>query len=135
MIKFGLFDEEEQQALLRKSVVFYAAISSKEPFVDFDFKRIDCITNNKIKTGLRPIIRKKENFDFEAAKERVKIFISELLVLTDLEKQFLTSFNNKEYKPELLFQETEILDRIRMHPMALWKMRNTNEWVNTKNKI
>lgn len=123
MIKFGLFNEEDQQALLRKSVVFYSAISSKEPFVGFDIKRIDGITNNKIKTGLRPVIRKKENFDFVAAKESVKIYISELLVLTDLEKQFLTSFNNKEYRPELLFQETEILDRIRMHPMALWKIR------------
>lgn len=122
MLNFKIFDETKYE-MLKKCILFYAAISSKEPFVGFDINRIDSITNNKIKTGLRPVIRKKENFDFVAAKVSVKTFISDLLVLTDLEKQFLTCFRKKEYKPELLFQEPEILDRIRMHPMALWKIR------------
>jgi hypothetical protein len=45
------------------------------------------------------------------------------MVLSKPEFEFMECFENKEYKPELLFQEPEILDRIRMHPMALWKIR------------
>ena len=39
------------------------------------------------------------------------------------EKKFLNKFENGEYIPELLFEDKEILDRIKNHPMALWKIR------------
>lgn len=45
MIYFRLFDESEE-ALLRKAVVFYAAISAKEINKIFDTKAIDFITKN-----------------------------------------------------------------------------------------
>jgi hypothetical protein len=112
------------ETLSKKCIVFYSAISCKELFMEFDIKKIDSITSYKIKTDLKPVIRKKENFDLEAAKERVEAFILEILVLNDAEKQFLTCFTNKEYKPELLFAEQEILDRIKEHPMVIWKMQN-----------
>lgn len=57
-------------------------------------------------------------------KARVKAFVLEILILTDNEKQFLDCFANKEYKPELLFADQEILDRIKEHPMVIWKMQN-----------
>lgn len=123
MVCFKLFGETEYE-MLKKCIVFYYAISCKEPFVEFDIKKIDSITSHKIKTDLKPVIRKKENFDLEAAKERVKTFILKILVLNDAEKQFLTCFTSKEYKPELLFAEQEILDRIKEHPMVIWKMQN-----------
>ena len=123
MVYSKLFGETEYE-MLKKCIVFYSAISGKEPFVEFDIKKIDSIMGYKIKTDLRPVIRKKENFDLEAAKERVRTFILEILVLTDAERKFLTCFTNKEYKPELLFEEPEILDRIKEHPMAIWKMQN-----------
>ena len=45
------------------------------------------------------------------------------MILTKEEKEYLDRFENGEYIPELLFEDENILDRIRNHPMALWKTR------------
>lgn len=122
MIYFGLFDES-QEALLRKAVVFYAAISAKEINKTFDTKAIDSITKQKIKTDLLPVIKRKDNFELESAKKIVQEYISELMLLTKDEMAFLDKFENGEYIPELLFEDNGILERIKDHPMALWKTR------------
>jgi predicted nucleotidyltransferase component of viral defense system len=122
MIKFGLFDESEQD-MLRKCVIFYAAISAKEINKTFDTKAIDTLTEHKIKTDLLPVIRKKDDFDLEATKKAVKEYIEDLMVLTKSEAEFLQCFENREYIPELLFEDLEILKRIKNHPMALWKTK------------
>lgn len=123
MIKFGLFDESELP-LLRKCVVFYTAISQDEIPDEYDFKRFNAITNRKIKTDLLPVIQKGEFFELENVKITVAEFLKELLVLEDNERKFLDEFNAKKYHPELLFDDTDVLDRIREHPMALWKIQN-----------
>lgn len=123
MIKFGLFDESEYP-LLRKCVVFYTAISQDEIPDEYDFKRFNAITNRKIKTDLLPVIQKGEFFELENVKITVAEFLKELLVLEDNERKFLDEFKAKKYRPELLFDDTDILDRIREHPMALWKIQN-----------
>jgi len=89
----------------------------------FDTKAIDAITQRKIKTELLPVIKRKDEFEFETAKKLVKEYISDLMVLTKEEKEFLDRFENGEYIPELLFENKEILNRIKNHPMALWKTR------------
>ena len=123
MINFGLFDESEYP-LLRKCVVFYTAISQDEIPDEYDFKRFNAITNRKIKTDLLPVIQKGEFFELENVKITVAEFLKELLVLEDNERKFLDEFKAKKYRPELLFDDTDILDRIREHPMALWKIQN-----------
>ncbi len=123
MIKFGLFDESELP-LLRKCVVFYTAISQDEIPDEYDFKRFNAITNRKIKTDLLPVIQKGEFFELENVKITVAEFLNELLVLEDNERKFLDEFKAKKYHPELLFNDTDILDRIKEHPMALWKIQN-----------
>ena len=122
MIHFGLFDKSEEE-LLRKCVVFYAAVSAKDLNKTFDTKAIDSITQRKIKTDLLPVIKRKDDFELESAKKLVKEYISDLMVLTSEEKEFLDRFENGEYIPELLFDDKEILERIKNHPMAIWKTR------------
>lgn len=125
MIHFGLFDESEKETL-RKCVVFYAAISARDKNSinkNFDTTAIDLITNQKIKRDLLPVIKRKDDFELESAKKLVKEYISELMVLAMEEKEFLDKFENGEYIPELLFEDKGILDRIKNHPMALWKIR------------
>ncbi len=39
------------------------------------------------------------------------------------EIEFLERFENNEYVPELLFDDQDILARIKAHPMALWKTK------------
>ncbi len=120
MVYFGLFDESEE-ALLRKAVVFYAAISAKDINKTFDTKAIDSITERKIKTDLLPVLKKRDGFEVEYAKRIVKEYISDLMVLTKEEKEFLDRFERGEYIPGLLFENQGILNRIKEHPMAIWK--------------
>lgn len=121
MIYFGLFDESEYE-LFRKCIVFYATISAQEINKTFDTFAIDTLNFVKIRRDLFPVLRKKENFDLEERKQAAKKFIRELMVLTSEEKEYMEAFENKEYKPNLLFDDENILANIKEHPMALWKM-------------
>lgn len=69
------------------------------------------------------MIKTKDDFELESAKKIVKEYISDLMVLIKEEKAFLDKFENGEYIPELLFEDEKIIERIRNHPMALWKTR------------
>lgn len=125
MIHYDLFDESEEE-ILKKCVVFYAAISAKDKNSinkTFDTKAIDSITNRKIKTDLNPVIKTKDDFELDLAKKLVKEYISDLMILTKEEKEFLDRFESGKYIPELLFEDKKILEHIRNHPMALWKTR------------
>jgi len=120
LVKFGLIDESEEP-LLRKCVVFYSAIGAESPPFEFQFNTIDQVTQNRIKTDLYPVLRNKDKFDLKTAQMQVKAWLASLLKLEDNEQEFLDAFRNKTYQPELLFESTEIVERIRNHPMALWK--------------
>ena len=122
MIRFGLFDESEYEEL-RKNTVFYAAISAETINKDFKTDAIDDITFAKVKRDLFPVIAKKDNFDLEQRKESAKLFIRELMILTDNEKEFFDRFEKKEFRPELVFEDEKIIARLENHPMAMWKMR------------
>lgn len=122
MIHFGLFDESEYTKL-RKAVVFYTAISQEKIPKSYDTRRIESITTRKIKTDLLPVIRKGEFIELVDMKQTVKDFLENLLALTDDEKAFLHAFSDKQYRPELLFDDEDVLNRIRQHPMAMWKMQ------------
>ena len=120
LVNFGLIDESEEP-LLRKCVVFYSAIGAESPPFEFQFNMIDQVTQNRIKTDLYPVLRNKDKFDLKTAQMQVKAWLASLLKLEDNEQEFLDAFRNKTYQPELLFESTEIVERIRNHPMALWK--------------
>jgi hypothetical protein len=121
MITFGLFDESEAE-ILRKCVVFYFTIASDEAPEVFDIKRIYSLTNHRIRTDLHPVLRKKERFDLTAAQKQTEEYLTELFVLDSNERRYLDVFRESEYKPELLFDDADILARIHNHPMALWKL-------------
>ncbi len=96
MIKFGIFQACELDDL-RKSVVFYTAISQEEVPDEYDYSRINAITARKIKTDLQPVIHKSERFNLEEVKAEVESYLRELMVLTESEKAFLSAFKKKEY--------------------------------------
>lgn len=54
-------------------------------------------------------------------KQKAKDYITDLMQLTDQEQEYMDRFIAKEYVPELLFDDEEIVERIKEHPMALWK--------------
>ncbi len=120
MQKFGLFDETEEQEL-RKCIMFYAAVASEKVPKEINLERIGKISAQKIKTDLTPVLRRGERLELENAQEQVKEFLSVILRPTEEEMLFWRLFSEGDYRPELLFGEGVIADRIKAHPMALWK--------------
>ena len=122
MIELDLFSKDEYE-MLRKSVVFYTAISQEEIPERYDVNVIDRISIRKIRTDLLPVIQKGEFIELEKIKNRVKEFLSGLMVLTADEQDFLRKFREKKYCPELLFDDEQVIRRVSNHPMALWKIQ------------
>ncbi len=129
MVRYGLFDESQME-LYRKCVIFYLAVSTGLPPLSFDFSAIDSITPHKIVTDLRPVIRNREPFILENAKTTVNEFLQSNLRIEKNELAFLQKFNAGYYLPELLFDDTEILNRIADHPMAIWKTQKNRDRIN-----
>ncbi len=123
MIRFGVFDNSEFSDL-KKCVIFYFTVSgSKEFETNFDLSVIDNLTWRKIRQTLLPMLNRNEKFDLDVSKMRVKEFISELLSLDPNENEFIRLFKAKKYEPKLLFEDESAINRIKNHPMALWKIR------------
>lgn len=118
--KYGLFDDTEEP-LLRKSVVFYSAIAGEKAPDGFVFDNILLLASQRIKTDLIPVLRRGEHFDLETAQKKTMEYLSGFLIPQEAELEFWRAFNRKEYRPELLFSNNDCLERIRRHPMALWK--------------
>lgn len=117
--KFGLFDES-QEAAFKSCIMFYSAIASETVPEHFIFDGIGRISTQKIRTDLVPVLRRAERFDLPAAKEQVMNYLKGIL-LPEGDLSFWIAFAKGEYRPELLFDDSEILSRIEHHPMALWK--------------
>jgi len=115
---------ERDKELLRRCVLFYFTISNTGIPETFDLGRLTSISKYRIRTELLPVLRRTEKIDLEEMLCSVERFLSELLVFTGKERAFIDKFRKHEYDPELLFDESEFVERMRSHPMALWK---TNE--------
>jgi len=68
---------------------------------------------------LFPVLAVRDKFDLEGKKQQVKEYIASLMKPTEEEREYMERFVAKEYKPELLFEDAEIVERLRNHPMAL----------------
>ena len=122
MQRLELFDEVEE-GLLRKCIMLYSAIGADSVPAGFSFDSIEQMQSYRIKTDLVPVLHRGEFFDLPAAKTQVTKYLTELLRPEKSELEFWGAFRNKEYKPELLFDDPEILARLKNHPMAIWKCR------------
>lgn len=122
MIDMRLFSEEEDK--FRKCIIFYATISAKEVNKTFDTSAIDSLVFSKIKSDLFPVLAVRDKFDLEGKKRQAKEYIASLMNPTDAENDYMARFIAKEYKPELIFVDEEIVERLRNHPMALWKCKS-----------
>lgn len=128
MIKANLFASKEERELLRKIFVFYNAIGSsckaEEVTLKFEnFPHIENLEFHQVRDHLLPVLKKSERFDFNAAKDEVIKFLNDFLVFSADERLFIEHFNHRNYRPEILFKDSHIVERISNHPMALWKCR------------
>ncbi len=121
MVDTKLFSSEED--MFRKCIIFYATITAKEVNKDFNTSAIDSLVFSKIKSDLFPVLAVKDKFDLEGKKQQAKGYIASLMKPTEAEMKYMEMFIKKEYKPELIFEDSEIVERLRNHPMALWKCK------------
>ena len=124
LIKLSLFKDSRE--LFRKCIVFYATISAPLDKINmsFDTSAIDSISFHDIKRALFPVIKDTANFDLKGRQEEAKAYLSNLMVITESEKEYMSRFVSGEYRPDLLFDDPLILDNIRNHPMPEWKKQN-----------
>lgn len=113
----------EDKDLLRKCLIFYNMVGGNQNIQDLDFTKVRDINFMKFKTQLRPVISKTDNFKLEDAKDNVINFINKSIKLNKEEVEFIKEFKNKNYKPELLFNDENIIRNIINHPMAIWRCK------------
>jgi len=119
MVTEKLFADERD--LFRKCFAFYATISAETVNRNFDTSAIDSLKFDKIRRDLFPVLSKKDNFKLDERKQQAKAYIADLMQLKEREQEYMDRFIAKEYVPELLFDDKEIVERIKEHPMAMWK--------------
>ena len=123
MICSNLFSKPDL-TLLRKCAVLYRAVAGELATGGFNSNKIEAITPYKVRTELLPMIRDTDRFDLQAARDRVTSFLAEYMILTENETQFLKQFSAGYYEPQLLFEDSDVLKRIKKHPMAIWRIQN-----------
>lgn len=121
MIQEKLFEEDRD--MFRKCFAFYATISAETVNRNFDTSAIDSLNFDRIRRDLFPVLNERDNFKLGERQQQAKDYIDRLMQLTEREEEYMDRFISKEYMPELLFDDKEIIERIQRHPMALWKCR------------
>lgn len=113
--------------MLKKCSIFYLLTSNEfQSLGDLlnQFKKnMENMSFSAIKRNLIPLLHVGERIDTDAFKQTVSQFIETLFELTETEQKYIDSFNGGEFNPELLFDKA-IADRLKEHPMVLWKMMN-----------
>ena len=121
--QYGILSND-QYNIYCHCVVFYRTLTSDAGKLDFSPKIVDKLQARTIAQDLYPMLVKRVDFDLEKAKTQVKTFLAESIVITPSLQQYIDSFNKKVYRPELLFSG-EMLERVKEHPMAIWKTSQT----------
>ncbi len=125
---YGLIESDmiKDKEMLKKCTIFYNCIGGEASICDVSLDILDGVTDRDINRQLKPMLNKNERFKKDVAIASIKEYLQALLVLSDNEKEFVKEFANKNYRPELLFDDKEILNRIFSHPMALWRIKENN---------
>lgn len=123
MIQKKIIDAYSDMNLLRKCLIFYNMLGGEQDIDEINYSKIEKIDYLKFKTQLKPVIAKTDTFDLNKAKRTVIDFLKQLIILTDNEKKFIIQFRNKNYCPETLFSEQNIICNIKSHPAALWRCK------------
>lgn len=111
----------KDKSLLRKCLIFYNMIGGEQNIDSLDYNNVKSINFMKFKTQLRPALSKSDKFKLEEAKDIVINFVKELVEFDAKDIEFINEFKLNRYRPELLFDEVEIIHGIINHPMAKWR--------------
>lgn len=123
--KYDLFDDDEKRLLKQCFMLEYIAVNDYK-LKDMKIDNIEKLKRQDIKTKLLPTLKdrnpKKSNVD--EMKKAVREYLKDIIVIDDNIKEFYDKFQKGIYEPELLFEDKEIIERIKEHPMIIWKLNN-----------
>lgn len=123
--KYDLFDNDEKKLLRQCFMLEYIAVNDYK-LKDMKIDNIEKLKRQDIKTKLLPTLKdrnpKKSNVD--EMKKAVREYLKDIIVIDDNIKEFYDKFKKGIYEPELLFEDKEIIERIKEHPMIIWKLNN-----------
>lgn len=121
----SLLSSPQEKEMFRKCIVFYQTVGVEGfPGKEISMDGMKDISPAKIKSQLVPLLAAgKKYFPMEEARRAVTDYLASILRLSPEEKEYMEAFSNRSYKPELLFRDNSILERITDHPMALWKIQ------------
>lgn len=122
----NIFSKDDME-LLRNAFVFYTVLSQEVIPNEYSLAPLNYITLKTAVTALLPVLHKGTHIDLDGYKKNIESFLFELINITKKQKEFLDFFNQKIYKPELLFSDKDVLSRIINHPMIMWKISDKSE--------
>lgn len=125
--KYDLFDGEEKKLLRECFMLEYLAINSYS-LEKLNIERIDKLSKQDIKTRLLPTLkdRNPRNSNVEDMKKAVRKYLQEIIKIDDKVIEFSNQINRGIYRPEILFSDKDIIQRIKEHPMIIWKLNKDN---------
>ena len=123
--KYDLFDDEEKKLLKQCLMLEYIAVNDYK-LKDMKIDNIERLKRQDIKTKLLPTLkdRNPKNSNIDEMKQAVREYLKDILIVDDKTKEFYDKFQKGIYEPELLFDNEEIIERIKKHPMIIWKLNN-----------
>ncbi len=123
--KYDLFDDEEKKLLKQCFILEYIAINDYK-LKDMKINNIEKIKTRDIKTKLLPTLKDRDSQknNVDEMKQAVTKYLKNILVINDNIKEFYDKFQKGIYEPELLFDDSKIIERIKEHPMITWKLNN-----------
>lgn len=123
--KYNLFDDDEKSLLKQCFMLEYIAVNDYK-LKDMKIDNIEKLKRQDIKTKLLPTLKdrnpKKSNVD--EMKQAVREYLRDILVVDDNIKEFYQKFQKGIFEPELLFEDKKIIERIKEHPMIMWKLND-----------
>lgn len=121
--KSNLFNDNEKILLKKCFMLEYIAINGYKLF-DMKIENLEKITKQDIMTKLLPTLkdRNPKKSDVSNMKIAIKEYLNDILVIDDKIKEFYDKFQKGIYEPELLFDDLDIIERIKNHPMIIWKL-------------
>ncbi len=134
LVSYNIFSKDDME-LLRNAFVFYTVLSQEEIPNKYSLEPLDFITLKIAVAALLPVLHKGTHIDLNGYKKNIEPFLLDLINMTEKQKEFLDLFNQKIYKPELLFSDKTILSRIVNHPMIMWKISDKSEAPAQNSKI
>ena len=127
MIQSNFFNKEQFE-LVRKCAIIYGVLNSDNSFEKFNTDLMERIPIQKIIQNLFPVIHQPTGkFDLEGIKKEVVDFLNDNFQINSSEKKFIEKFYGGDLKPQLIFDDANVCNRIEKHPMIKWKLSKVKQ--------